>query len=155
MSYMCEVVTAWEQVSPVKNEMVIVTAYPLESWSDVTWQPSANLIPDPNVFVARGDVVSDDTMSAVLADTRFIVLWYEELPAELTTNRRAPVGAKPEKDQKADDKPTAGELGKLVSDLAKSGVTGQALVNVLSTAKTRRQNSAEIAAYLRQSPKAR
>lgn len=72
----CEVVTPWRQVAGV-NEMAVALDYPA-SWSDATGQPDENILPEPNVFVAHGEV-SEAQMAALEADDRYVVLWSEPI----------------------------------------------------------------------------
>ena len=56
--------------------------------------------------------------------------------------------------RRADDKPTQSEFGQMVTRLAQKGVTGRALVDAISSAKTRRENAEEVKAWCRKLPKA-
>lgn len=43
---------------------------------DVTEQDSANLTPDPNLYII-GAECDQSTLSAILADSNYLVLWHE------------------------------------------------------------------------------
>jgi len=52
-----------------------------EGWEDVTAQPSANLTPDPNVYIVRVRCEAE-TLDAIESDSRFLVLWSELIKEE-------------------------------------------------------------------------
>ena len=76
--YMIEVLTFW--VSEGDNTADVVRRYTVAgtAWTDVTGQPDANLIPDPNVVVWHG-LVDEATLTALEADPDVIVLNSEEV----------------------------------------------------------------------------
>jgi len=78
----CEIVSQWRgdgqsdetAFGPV---LAALLTLPGEGFEDVTGQPSANLTPDPNVYIVRVRCEAA-TLDAIEADSRFAVLWSEE-----------------------------------------------------------------------------
>jgi hypothetical protein len=159
-TYRCEVVTPWNTDMPGFNEQGVALDYPAV-WSDVTGQPDENLVPDPNVFVSRGEGLSDAQMTALEADARYVVLWSEAETVKEPASRgllvtRAdeqpqvdPIAVKP-----PTEKPTQAEHGKLVADLARLGVGGS-LVSDLARTNDRKKNADLLRAKLKALPKAK
>lgn len=58
---------------------LIVDAYPLDSWQDVTRTPAQSLIPAVNLLVVQVSC-TPETLAAIEADSRFSVLWQEVAP---------------------------------------------------------------------------
>jgi len=52
-----------------------------EGFEDVTAQPTANLTPDPNVYIVRVRCEAA-TLDAIEADSRFYVCWAEPIEEE-------------------------------------------------------------------------
>jgi hypothetical protein len=158
-TYRCEVITPWiYDADRDTNEQAVSLDYPAV-WSDVTGQPDENLLPDPNVFISHGNGLSDAQMTALEADTNFVVLWSEaEQGAAFAGLLVTRAGEKPQADPVAvkppTEKPTAAEHGKMVSDLARLGVGG-ALVSDLARTKTRKENADLLRVKFRALPKAK
>ncbi|MFA5377711.1 MAG: hypothetical protein WC455_18315 [Dehalococcoidia bacterium] len=152
-TYRCEVVTPWNTDTPGFNYQGTELDYPA-IWTDVTEQPDENLIPDPNAFVSRGERLSEAQMTALEADTRYVVLWSEEEPAQTLLPLRQGQPASAAEVKPPTGKPNAAEHGKLVSDLARLGISGQ-LVADLASSKTRRANADLLRAKLKALPKAK
>ena len=51
-------------------------AYPLQRWTDVTAQPSAELQPDPNLYAIEA-TLTPAALASIDADNRFLVVWSE------------------------------------------------------------------------------
>jgi hypothetical protein len=64
--------TAADPFRPLVAEVFAV------AWSDLTGQPSADLRPSPNAYTVRV-VAPLATIQAIAADSRFVVLWAEEV----------------------------------------------------------------------------
>ena len=77
-----EVVSGWqgdgvtERFRPVLGALLTL---PGEGFEDVTGQPSANLTPDPNVYIVRVRCEAE-TLDAIESDSRFLVLRCELEP---------------------------------------------------------------------------
>ncbi len=73
------VLTPWTQDEEGGNHPLIdevLAGHKGWSWTDVTGQPTANLNPDPNLYVI--ELTCDaETLAAVEADGRFYVIWSE------------------------------------------------------------------------------
>lgn len=78
--YRGEVVTRWKS-TPGRNDMELATLY-AGAFTDVTGQPDANLVPDPNALVVAFEV-DGTALAAMQADATLIVLWAEEVKAEV------------------------------------------------------------------------
>ena len=84
----CEIVSQWrgdgqsdETVfGPV---LAALLTLPGEGFEDVTGQPSANLTPDPNVYIVQVRCEAE-TLDQIEADGRFLVLSEEEEPPDAT-----------------------------------------------------------------------
>ncbi len=79
-TYRGEVVTRWKS-EPGRNDMELATLY-AGAFTDVTGQPDANLVPDPNALVVAFEV-DGTTLAAMQADATLIILWAEEIKAEV------------------------------------------------------------------------
>lgn len=97
-------------------------------WTDVTAQPSANLHPDPNLYVVEVECDAK-TLAAIEADSRFTVLWDD-------TKRPTSVSS-------------AAEFGLLVAYLGRNGLAASAARAVIGNNPARRTR-AEIADILRE-----
>ncbi|MGD9156914.1 MAG: hypothetical protein PVG39_00780 [Desulfobacteraceae bacterium] len=80
MKQQAEVITSWigdgSEENP--NRPLIADHYSLDKWSDVTGQPSENLIPDPNscvIFIECEDTMMDQ----IETDSNYFVLWVENI----------------------------------------------------------------------------
>lgn len=78
-TYRGEVVTRWKS-EPGRNDMELATLY-AGAFTDVTGQPDANLVPDPNALVVAFEV-DGTTLAAMQADATLIILWAEKIKAE-------------------------------------------------------------------------
>ena len=58
------------------NRPLVGDLYPLLKWTDVTGQPAAELLPDPNLYVIDAQLTST-VLANIGADSRFFVLWSE------------------------------------------------------------------------------
>lgn len=78
MAYRARVVTTWKQVNG-RNCMKVAADHPFPSvsYSDVTGQPDANLLPDPNALVVEVEPLTDAQLTALEADSTALVLWSE------------------------------------------------------------------------------
>ncbi|MCC6612890.1 MAG: hypothetical protein IT320_05380 [Anaerolineae bacterium] len=76
--YTIEVLTYWVDDGNHITDIVRRYAATGITWTDITGQPDANLIPDPNVVVWHG-LVDEATLTALEADAEVIVLNSEEV----------------------------------------------------------------------------
>lgn len=72
------VLTGWSEIGPRKFRPAIVEDYGLKEWTDITGQPSANIMPEPNLFVLEIRC-EPATLDAIEADGRYCVLIAEEV----------------------------------------------------------------------------
>jgi len=75
-----ELVCGWTGSGATGDKFKLLLAQiirPDETFQDVTSQPNANLTPEPNACIARFRLYAD-TVDALEADSRFLVLWCEE-----------------------------------------------------------------------------
>ncbi len=75
-----EILTPWEDVANetggVQRWPLVSSVFRLACWQDITGQPSANLLPNPNLFSILA--VADETeIAAIKLDNRFFVVWEE------------------------------------------------------------------------------
>ena len=75
-----EAVTRWVS-EPGRNDMEIALNYN-GAFTDTTGQPDANIAPDPNAFVVFFEV-EDTTLEAMQKDANLVILWTEEIKAEV------------------------------------------------------------------------
>lgn len=74
-----DIVTPWtEDVFGGMQPLVCMSGYTVIEATDITNQPNANIIPEPNVCVWR-IVVDTDTFAAIEADSNFSVLASREV----------------------------------------------------------------------------
>jgi len=73
--YTIQVLTFW--VADGTNTVDVVRRY-AGTWTDITGQPDANLIPEPNVVVWHG-LVDEATLTVLEADPDIVVLNSEEV----------------------------------------------------------------------------
>lgn len=71
------ILTPWLQMNDATNVPLISMEYPLTRFEDVTDQPSAQIPPSPNVFVAR-ILIDPARLDDLRNDSRFCILWQEE-----------------------------------------------------------------------------
>lgn len=79
-TYRGEVVTRWKS-EPGRNDMELATLY-AGAFTDVTGQPDKNIPTDPNALVVAFEV-DGTTLAAMQADATLIILWAEEIKAEV------------------------------------------------------------------------
>jgi hypothetical protein len=60
------------------NRPTIGDDYAVKKWQDHTGQPSANLQPDPNLYIVYVECEAD-VLDAIEADGNYFVLWSEEI----------------------------------------------------------------------------
>ena len=80
-----EIATAWTGAGAENdpNRPALGDAYALKKWEDVTGQPSANLQPDPNLYVVRVECEAS-VLDAIEADGDYLVLIAEETDDAIT-----------------------------------------------------------------------
>jgi len=115
---------------------------PSEKCEDVTGQPSANLHPDPNMFIVQM-VLYKATLTAIEADPKYRVLWSEEI-IEFDDEITEPVVI---------EKPTEVEFDNLKAHLIDRGL----IPNIGATVnkRTKKQIAAELITQLKMLPKAK
>ena len=84
--WIAEIATSWQgdgQSTETGFAPVLGTLLTLEGegFEDVTAQPCASLTPDPNCYIVRVRCEAA-TLDAIEGDSRFLVLWSEELEPE-------------------------------------------------------------------------
>lgn len=67
------ILTSWSTVAGVNTPTILVDYPALDRYSDLTGQPSANIQPEPNTFVAE-IIASDEIFDLIDVDTRYAVL---------------------------------------------------------------------------------
>lgn len=81
MKILFQTLTAWVLNSSEDGnflEPALAVDHKLLSWSDVTGQSAANLLPDPNLFAIQAQA-DEETFAAIQADTRYLVLWSKRI----------------------------------------------------------------------------
>lgn len=69
-----DVLTQWVTDERGDNLIGVALDYPTpHGWTDITGQPDANIMPDPNLFVVRGRI-SEAQLDELEADARYVVL---------------------------------------------------------------------------------
>lgn len=84
MLYRAEILTPWvaaaDDPSPMpSNHPKLADDYTFSKWEDVTGQPSANIMPDPNLYIILVEA-EQAIIEAIDADPDYEVLWSEEEP---------------------------------------------------------------------------
>ena len=84
MTWRAEITTTWTGTGAQDddNRPQLGDDYALRKWEDVTGQPSANLRPDPNLYVVRVEC-EEAVLDAIEADADYLVLWSEEIAEEV------------------------------------------------------------------------
>ena len=77
--WLAEIATPWIGIGAEEdsNRPRVGDDYAIARWEDVTGQPSANLHPDPNLYIVLVRCEAA-VLDAIEADDTYLVLWAEE-----------------------------------------------------------------------------
>jgi len=78
--YKLQIVTPWIGTGAEEdsNRPAIGDEYAIKKWEDVTGQPSANLHPEPNMYVVQAECEAD-VLKLIQVDAEYKIIWSEEI----------------------------------------------------------------------------
>jgi len=168
-TYIGELVCRWNNETGT-NEMGPVAAGYLGAFTDVTGQPDANIIPEPNALVIAFEV-DIATAKALSADERFVVLWLEAVKGEAVITpidddvrrtseasaSRAPTlpTATDVTETPKDVIPPANERASLTTKLVQMGLRGTDLAAIITAQNARGEAAARLKELCKTFPKAK